>query len=199
MKKTIGIYVSLIVMLAIIIIPTNAEETNACDYDGDGDIDLTDIIYHSMIVGEYQNQNPIWDLHVDGVVDLSDIIIFSQNIHTPGWCHAQFWDYLSDEPEQETHQSTGSSGSSKKRWDLDRYGSYTYFSIRPTMFECGEEKYRFDWHLFWARVLDINGKQVRSPSVHIFGDNIFHLENCDLKYEGEYRRVTLTKLEEQSS
>lgn len=75
------------------------EPTNGCDFDGNGQIDLDDAIYQSIVMQWFTYSTPDLraDLYEDGIIDLNDIIIFSQNKNTAGWCHNTFWAKLNPE------------------------------------------------------------------------------------------------------
>jgi parallel beta-helix repeat protein len=96
MKKVI------LIILALIISLTNVSAyTNGCDFDGDGDIDLFDAMHQSIVISwfGYADQDLRVDLYEDGQIDLNDVIIFSQNIQTEGWCHETFWRHLEPKPD----------------------------------------------------------------------------------------------------
>ncbi|MCD4760166.1 hypothetical protein K8R33_04740 [archaeon] len=88
---------------------SNHEETiGICDFDGNGIIDIDDTIYQSIVMSWFSYATPDLraDLYEDGVIDINDIIVFSQNRNIDGWCHKTFWGKLNpEEPVVENHNS----------------------------------------------------------------------------------------------
>jgi len=195
-RKIIGIVIVMLLMITPLINARENPATPICDFNGDGVADLSDVVYQTQIMNWLYEGDLRADLNGDGVVNLSDVTLFASQIGEEGWCHATFWELLN--PEEEPPVTVWTSGGGVKyKHDLDRHGSYKYFSHGKRAFVCGEEKYYFDWHIFWARVLDKDMNQVSSAKVHLLSNNIFNLGTCKISYEQSGRRdITLTKLEE---
>lgn len=76
MKKILGI-------MLLLMISVTSVSANLCDRAVDEEL--------------FQEQNPLMDLNGDGVVDLSDIALFSMNSSNDAWCDNQFSAYFSHE------------------------------------------------------------------------------------------------------
>lgn len=100
---------------------------------------------------------------------------------------------INEVEEEITIFHTGSHNKMSDHNDLDKYKSYTYFNRGKETFICNGERYKFDFHLLWARVLDSDGKQVSSAKVHLLSDKIFELGECRICYENENSEVTITR------
>jgi len=159
----------------------------ACDYNGNGVVDVQDSVYMATINNWYNSGSLNMDLNDDSIVNIQDLVIFNSNKDNDGWCHSTFWDALNpteDIVEEEQEQN----GDNPYRLDLSEREYVLFedtYGYNTRRFKLNNEDYYIDsqWSWFWSK---LGWKAMENAKMTIRDSNFNNIKVIQISDSGSF-------------